>query len=215
MKKTIVVFGSSSDIAQAFIRHNPQHNIIEFSSKDGFDLSKIDEPKFIWALDNKLSNINKIDEIFFFNGIPDRFVSNSRDLKYEEIIKICNINFISFYLIILHLKEKLVWAFIFTISSARSIQPWTSQIYAASKAALNNLVKSFAISHQWNSFINIILGPVDSKNMTWKNKEERDQLIAKTINEKYISTNEIGKYLAQYPRIDFLNGSEIYINCFK
>ena len=209
-KKNILIFGSNSDIARYLIKNiSKSSNLFLFSSKGWFDLANLNLDSLFQKFETKIKNVEYFDEVFYFNWLSDGYYDK---LNYQKIIYLFNINLIGYFYLVntLYKSNKLKNTFIFSFSSVRSLNPWSSPIYASTKVWLNNIIKYFAKNYYpyW-IFINFILWPVDTKNISIQKKEI---LKNNTLTKELLSPKELVSIIQNFPRSKYFNGSFIPIN---
>ena len=151
MKKNLVFFGSSSEVAKEAYKINSDCNIYRITSNSSctdFELKVKDYIKESEKIINYLNNIeNPI--IIFFNG----FIAENRPIYYptiEEIEKTLEINFFTpFYLTANILNSSLckVDKFVYLSSFAATKLRDKNFIYGGSKLLLEKSIRSLEISN--------------------------------------------------------------------
>ena len=180
--RTILISGSSSSLAQTVIKKlDSKFNLVLLSQKKitifskkkhiniFFDFSKKSKTNLIKVL--KKNNIF-ISAILHFNGIHDFSTINTISLKnFRRVYEANCFSFIELVQLLTSTNLSKELKSIITISSVSSVKPSKGiSLYASSKAALDNLVKSFALELVKKKIrVNsILLGHIHKKGMSLK-----------------------------------------------
>ena len=179
------------------------HTVIGGSRRTGFDQS--DE-----ACWRELKKVSPFDLIFVNAGICE-FDPES---EYENSYDIVNVNFRGVYYALRNLPDLLVpggscWV---TSSSCAYNSSVEHPMYAASKTAACELVKSFAKAYDGKYKVNAILPGFVATNLGGQHGKIPSELLQSVPLKRAMSSYEAAEDMFKLASIDYLNGALIVID---
>lgn len=224
MKKKILIVGGSSYVGRSLIKHlnkkvfniysTYNKNILSKKSFRGLNQIKIDLEK-PEDYEKNIKSTKNFDSIVFLSGILKG--KNLVSLNNQDIQETLKINLTSQIILLKTIlksqKKKCTIIFLSSISGRKgSFDP----VYAASKGAINSLIKSLS---KWEGpkikCIGICSGLIKSTNMynTFQKKRLK-KLINENPNKEFVNADDLAKIIIDLTKKHWrhANGSLIDIN---
>lgn len=195
MEKRILIVGANSFIAKATV--GPlQANGYSCIASTRMDLDMENELSII-AFAKKHEGL-KLDGIIFCQGInPEK---NSKETSADHITKMLNVNITGPVLLMKHLHSSLNNnALVLFFSSIAATKGSYDPAYAASKAAINGLIQSFANEFNNCRFNAIALGLVENSPVFNKMTPDfREKHAKNMVDGKFIQAENVASSVIQF-----------------
>ena len=223
MKKTIVLFGGSSDLALALcLKLSDGFNIINVSSSStNLNHKNIEEVKLTNYNEKELLefllSLSKKDEyiFLFMNGITDSKAFYKIDS--EEISQIIKVNFELPVLITNLIVKNFILKktkYVYFSSSRALLGGRGISLYSSTKSALKYFAKSLSLEYgKFNHFFYTISLGVFEKGLVKKEKKpELEKIIKRSALNKYVEVDELVRAINFISENDSATGSVLNID---
>jgi 3-oxoacyl-[acyl-carrier protein] reductase len=223
MKKKIVLFGGSSDLALDLCQKlSDSFNIINVSSSStNLNHKNIKEVKLIKYSEKELLkfllSLSKKDEhiFLFMNGITDSKAFYKIDS--EEISRIIKVNFELPVLITNLIVKNFILKktkYVYFSSSRALLGDRGISLYSSTKSALKYFAKSLSLEYgQFNHFFYTISLGVFEKGLVKKvKKSELEKIIKRSALNSYVNIDELARAVNYISENDSATGSVLNID---